>query len=425
MPEKFLFISYAREDGEFALRLAQDLREAGMAIWIDQLDIPTGARWDDAVEEALKACASFLIILSPASVSSKNVKDEIAFALDEDVPIVPVLYRACDVPLRLRRFQRVDCAADYARGVKLLLANLRKAGLVAAASASATAEIIAPTSPIIKPKLAAPQDMALIPAGSFMMGSEDGFDSEKPVHEVYLDAFYMDKYQVTVAKFKAFIEATGYKTDAEKAGHSYAYEGTRWVQKKGIHWQHNAKGELVAPNDMNHPVIHVSWNDAQAYARWTGKRLPTEAEWEYAARSGAKGYKYSWGNEAPRGKKGGNIADEALKRVFKDWAVWEGYDDGFVYTAPVGSFEPNEFGLYDMTGNVWEWCEDWYEENYYKGRPNLDRNPKGPSTGQLRVLRGGSWNINPPYLRCANRNWVIPTYQDFNVGIRCAQDALF
>jgi len=257
-----------------------------------------------------------------------------------------------------------------------------------------------------------------------MMGSEED-DDEKPVHEVYLDAFYMDKHQVTVAKFKAFVEATGCKTDAEKQGYSYVWDGKELVQKKGIHWQHNAKGELVVSSDMNHPVIRVSWNDAQAYAKWAGKHLPTEAEWEYAARSGAKGYTYSWGNEAPRGKKGGNIADEALKRVFKDWTVWEGYDDGFVYTAPVGSFEPNEFGLYDMTGNVWEWCKDWYDENYYKTRPNPDRNPKGPSTGQYRVLRGGSWNYNPRLVRCAYRLRFTPTVQYGNVGIRCAQDALF
>jgi len=149
---QFLFISYAREDGEFALRLAQDLREAGIPIWIDQLDIPLNARWDDAVEEALKACAGFLIILSPASVSSKNVKDEIAFALDENVPIVPVLYRSCEVPLRLRRFQRMDCSTNYESGVKLLLANLRKAGCDAPAISTGTSEIVAPTSPIIKPK---------------------------------------------------------------------------------------------------------------------------------------------------------------------------------------------------------------------------------------------------------------------------------
>ncbi len=340
--QKFLFISHAREDGEFALRLAQDLRAAGVPIWIDQLDIPLNARWDDAVEEALKACAGFLIILSPASVSSKHVKDEIAFALDENVPIVPVLYRECDVPLRLRRFQRVDCATDYARGVKRLLLNLRKAGF----DAPATSEIIAPPPPSIKPKPAAPPDMVLIPAGSFMMGSEEGYDDEKPAHEAYLDAFYMDKYQVTVAKFKAFVKATGYKTNAEKQGFSFVWDGKEWGERKGVNWRLNAKSELVVPSDMNHPVIHVSWNDAQAYAKWAGKRLPTEAEWEYAARSGAKGYKYSWGNDAPRGKKGGNIADESFKRVFKNWTIWEGYDDGFVYTAPVGSFEPNEFGLY-------------------------------------------------------------------------------
>jgi len=265
-----------------------------------------------------------------------------------------------------------------------------------------------------------PPDMALIPAGSFMMGSDEGEDNEKPVHEVYVDAFYLDKYEVTVAQFKKFVEVTGHKTDAEKEGSSYAWSGTNWEEKKGINWRHDAEGKSIGSNNMNHPVIHVSWNDAKAYAQWAEKRLPTEAEWEYAARCGNKGYKYSWGNGNPVGKKGGNIADEALKRVFKNHTIWEGYNDGYVFTAPVGSFEPNDFGLYDMTGNVWEWCEDWYDENYYSTSPK--QNPKGPDSGTMRVLRGCAWNYNPNYLRAANRNRYVPFYRDDVVGFRCLQD---
>lgn len=265
-----------------------------------------------------------------------------------------------------------------------------------------------------------PADMVLIPAGSFMMGSDEGEADEKPVHEVYIDAFYLDKYEVTVAQFKKFVEAAGYKTDAEKEGWSWKWNGKEWEKVKGVNWRHDAEGKIIGSDRMNHPVIHVSWNDAKAFAQWAGKRLPTEAEWEYAARCGSKGYKYSWGNGNPVGKKGGNVADESAKRVFKDWVIWEGYDDGYVFTAPVGSFEPNDFGLYDMTGNVWEWCEDWYDENYYKNSPS--RNPKGSTSGTYRVLRGGSWGNVPLVVRCADRNWVIPTYRDGVVGFRCAQD---
>ena len=284
------------------------------------------------------------------------------------------------------------------------------------------------TSPVVIPNEPAtpqaPEGMVLIPAGTFMMGSEDGDSDEKPAHEVYVKAFYLDQYEVTVAKFEAFVNATSYKTEAEKEGWSYAWTGTTWEKKNGVTWKHDAEGKLIGSALKNHPVIHVSWNDAKAYAQWAKKRLPTEAEWEYAARSGSKGYKYAWGNGDPVARKGGNIADKALKRKYPkwSWAICEGYDDSYVFTAPVGSFDPNEFQLYDMTGNVWEWCDDWYDEKYYAQR--VRDNPKGPASGTLRVLRGGSWVNLPQNIRCAYRHWDSPTLQVNIVGIRCAQDAL-
>jgi formylglycine-generating enzyme required for sulfatase activity len=176
----------------------------------------------------------------------------------------------------------------------------------------------------------------------------------------------------------------------------------------------------VKGQDDNHPVVCISWNDAQAFKEWlsrsSGKsyRLPTEAEWEYAARSGGKSYKYSWGNGAPSG----NIADKSLKRRFSDLAIWDGYDDGYVYTAPVGRFQANNLGLYDMTGNVWEWCQDWYGEKYYSESPK--DNPQGPNSGTYRVLRGGSWCYFPRLVRAAYRFWGGPGSRDFTSGFRLA-----
>lgn len=265
-------------------------------------------------------------------------------------------------------------------------------------------------------------EMVFIKGGTFQMGSNDGEADEKPVHTVTVNDFWMGKYEVTVAQFEKFITETGYQTDADKGDGSYFWTGSTWEKRAGVNWRCDAQGSVRRSGELNHPVIHVSWNDAAEYCLWlsrkTGKsyRLPTEAEWEYAARSGGKNYKYAWGNFGPDGKKGGNIADEALKRALGWSGIWTGYDDGYVYTAPVGFFEPNEFGLCDMTGNVWEWCRDWYDGKYYKNSPQ--HNPMGPSSGNYRVLRGGSWYYNPIFVRCAYRNYYEPTFRCVSIGFR-------
>ena len=254
--------------------------------------------------------------------------------------------------------------------------------------------------------------MVLIPAGEFQMGDpfNEGWGDELPVHTVYLDAFYIDRYEVTNAQYKKFVQATGYK---EPEGYIYDVNND-WVWGKP--WQDkNYNGD-------NQPVMCVSWYDAKAYADWAGKRLPTEAEWEYAARGGLSGKRYVWGNEWPPPKNAGNFADETARKVFDrpgDWII-SGYDDGYAYTAPVGKFTPNGYGLYDMAGNVWEWCADWYDSNYYAN--SLKSNPTGPASGSFRVLRGGSWNNNNnDNLRVANRNNNNPTDDNNNVGFRCVE----
>jgi len=242
-------------------------------------------------------------------------------------------------------------------------------------------EIIEQTKQAELPRIKIGKDgaeMVLIPAGEFQMGSNDGDYDEKPVHTVYLDAFYIDKYEVTNAQYKKFMDATGHKAP------------NYWNDSRF--------------NDPKQPVVGVSWYDAKAYADWAGKRLPTEAEWEKSARGGLIGKKYPSGDNLTR--------DDANYDGTGGKDIWE-------YTSPVGSFAPNGYGLYDMAGNVWEWCADWYDGEYYKVSPK--ENPKGPASGNWRVIRGGSWYYVINGLRVANRNSLAPTDVHYDVGFRCAQ----
>ena len=257
-------------------------------------------------------------------------------------------------------------------------------------------------------------EFVFVKGGCFQMGDTfgDGASDEKPVHQVCVDDFYLGKYEVRVGDFRKFVNETGYRTEAESGDGCYTYNGSDWTKKnRDANWRN--PGFAI---DDRHPVVCVSWNDSMAFIDWlkgkTGKqyRLPTEAEWEYAGRNGGKQHKYSWGNGDPSG----NIADESAKRRFFGWTMWNGYDDGYIFTAPVGSFRPNELGLYDMTGNVWEWCSDWHGENYYQGSPR--NNPQGPSSGSSRVLRGGSWDSSPRLVRAAYRLGLDPSLRDLSDG---------
>jgi formylglycine-generating enzyme required for sulfatase activity len=289
--------------------------------------------------------------------------------------------------------------------------------------------------------------MVLIPAGSFLMGStveevertiqdcvrelevdqqigESWYKPELPQHKVHIDAFYLDKYEVTNRLFHQFVQQTGYRTTAEREGSASVFvEGkwfqpARWQDVKGASWQKPEAGVTVFDSGrVDHPVVYVSWDDAQAYCRWAGKRLPTEAEFEYAMRAGTT-TRYWWGEGNPGTRRVENVADESAKHLLK--VIMSGYNDGAIRTAPVGSYEANPWGLHDMSGNVSEWTADWYDGDYYS--KSQERNPTGPSGGEYRVLRGGSWVSGPVYVRSANRIWLPATVRNVDIGFRCAQD---
>ena len=275
--------------------------------------------------------------------------------------------------------------------------------------------------------------MIELPGGTFHMGSNGPetwkADAEGPVREVHLKPFQIDAHTVTNEQFQEFIKATKYTTDAEKYGWSFVFAGllkqkkTRhrphpkhpwWLGVKNATWQHPKGPGSDIKKILHHPVTHVSWNDAQAYATWAGKQLPTEAQWEYAARGGLPSRLYPWGDELnPHGQHRCNI--------------WQGHfpnnntrQDGYFATAPATAFPPNPFGLYNMIGNVWEWCTDWWSTNF-KTSPT-PQNPSGPPTGKEKVMRGGSYLCHHSYCnryRNSARTKNTPDTSTGNIGFRC------
>ncbi|MCA9952647.1 MAG: SUMF1/EgtB/PvdO family nonheme iron enzyme, partial [Anaerolineales bacterium] len=243
--------------------------------------------------------------------------------------------------------------------------------------------------------------MVYVPGGTFPMGSENGRDDEQPVHDVTLDGFWIDQTEVTNKQFAAFVADTEYVTTAEEAGGGYTYVD-EWQFTEGADWQHPYGPESDLAGRDEHPVVLVSWHDAEAYCAWAGGQLPTEAQWEYAAR-GAEGVIYPWGDEFDGTK--ANFCDVNCPLDWKESAV----DDGYEFTAPVGSYLDGASWVdaMDMAGNVWEWVRDWYDSDYYASSPA--NNPQGPDSEQYKVLRGGGWNDSDGIIRAAARGNLDPT----------------
>lgn len=259
--------------------------------------------------------------------------------------------------------------------------------------------------------------MVQLPAGSFAMGSHNsGEMDQEPVHDVALRSFWLDVHPVTNAQFSKFVESTNYETTAEELGYSQVFmrRNKQWQKVTGANWRRPEGPDDTLVGKENHPVVQVSWFDAAAYAAWAGKRLPTEAEMEYAARAGLNDRDYPWDDQTPAAQRANG---------WQGWFPDENHKlDGFSGVAPVSSFPPNRWGLYDTAGNVWCWCADWYSPEYY-GAASL-RDPVGPKTGSERVRRGGSWQSSDNHeggLRLAQRGHAPPEQSTNHTGFRCAR----
>jgi formylglycine-generating enzyme required for sulfatase activity len=283
------------------------------------------------------------------------------------------------------------------------------------------------------------EGMAKLEGGPFLMGTEtaEGFpaDGEGPVREVRLDPFYIDVHPVSNRDFRAFAAGTEYRTEAERFGWSFVFHNQLpleryrelvedtvaghewWCKVSGADWAHPEGPDSSVDSRLDYPVTHISWNDAMAYCRWAGKRLPTEAEWEYAARGGLEQKTYPWGDELEPG--GRHLCN-----------VWQGEFphrddglDGWRGPSPVEAFPPNGFGLYSITGNVWEWCADWFDPGHHVTATRV--NPVGPPAGSSRVMKGGSFLCHKSYCnryRVGARTSNTPDSSTTNLGFRCARD---
>lgn len=278
--------------------------------------------------------------------------------------------------------------------------------------------------------------MVMLPGGRFLMGTDHPHDfpadGEGPVRPVILSPFAIDTFPVTNADFAAFVQATGYQTDAERFGWSFVFWGhipenrfdrlvedtaapaPWWCKVPGAFWrQPEGSGSLIEDR-LQHPVVHVSWNDAAAFAAWAGRALPTEAQWEYAARGGLEQKLYPWGDDlTPGGRHLCNIWQGEFP--LRDTA-----EDGYAGTCPVDAFPPNGFGIYSITGNVWEWCADWFTSQV-AAAPVL-HDPAGPAGGTARVMKGGSFLCHASYCnryRVAARTSNTPDSSTSNIGFRC------
>jgi formylglycine-generating enzyme required for sulfatase activity len=486
-----VFISHAHQDADFAHRLADDLRREGYEIWIAPDSITPGERWVEAINRALQESGIFLLVSTQHAVDSEWVQDETNYAIElatkQQIRFIRLDVRKADAPPLWTVRQHISFRQSYRTALKQLLSALEGAAPVAPVStdrrvkgvpiwgwvvgvlmlvvlsvwalnafsvgrngggsdnvtprATEVAEVSdeATPAPTATPEPQAGDirvvdrgrirvEQVFVSTGSFMMGNEDGDNDQRPVHEVAIDAFWLDRTEVTNAQFAEFVAATGHVTTAEREGGGFTYDTTAEDEDRlindpvytvGANWRHPQGPTSDLEGLDAHPVTLISWEDAKAFATWAGGRLPTEAEWEYAAR-GSESIIYPW-----------DARDDTFDGVrlnFCDvncplgWAIKE-KDDGYALTAPVSSYPDGESWVraLDMAGNVWEWVNDWYDPYYYGRSPSPVDNPQGPAEGEKRSLRGGAWNYIEPFTYLTYRHNDYPLKSNSFTGFRVVE----
>jgi formylglycine-generating enzyme required for sulfatase activity len=393
-----IFLSYAREDLAKAKLLAAVLEKQGWSVFWDRTSLLAGQDFEEVIEQAIEQAGCMIVAWSVASKGSDWVRGEADIGRKRKI-LVPILFEIVEPPIAFRSIHTENFAAwsgdiqsDEFNKLCRAVTRLVGTGTGSVQASVANVNSLVPASilkqvtskakiSVVSNQAFIEPEMVVIPAGSFQMGSNKGNDDEKPVHSVRLKSFALGRYPVTFDEYDQFAEAIG----------------------------------KPKPNDNGwglgkRPVINVSWDDAIAYAKWlsvaTGKlfRLPTEAEWEYAARVGTTS-NYYWDGEG-----------EA-----KDFAWFS--ENSEAKTQVVGQKKPNTFGLYDMSGNAWEWVQDCWHENYDKAPGDgLAWQAQNNGDCSRRVLRGGSWHSTPDRLRSATRLGNIPDFRNLNIGFRLAQD---
>lgn len=458
-----VFISYSHKDKAYTQQLKEALLKNGFEVWIDE-HIDYGDEWPKIIQQHLDGCDAFIVVMSKNSFESDMVQNEVTRAREKKKNIFPLLLSGDawlifqakqyadvrDGSLPTEKFYenlakavgvglppsapepvsepvKVDALptpkpshrktkAKQKRIVIITAASVIIVGLIAGGitllnpkpahfAPPATATFTAAPSPTLTEKPLATftstptsqpaeimehdAQMALIPAGEFTMGSDSYGEEEKPAHKVYLDAYYIDKYKVTNALYKRCVDEKVCKPP--QFLNSFlrpAYYGdTRYD---------------------DYPVMAVDWYMAKTYCEWRGARLPTEAEWEKAAR-GTDERIYPWGNDIDQSR--ANYNNNGDPNFVGDTSKVGSYPDGL-----------SPYGVYDMAGNIWDWTADLYSDTYYASLPKLAVNPLGPTTGETRVIRGGSWNSGASSLRTTRRSWNIPSNANIYIGFRCAKN---
>jgi formylglycine-generating enzyme required for sulfatase activity len=461
-----IFISYSSKDKTTADATGAALEYKGFRCWVAPRDIVPGKGWGESIIEGIEQSRLMVLVFSTNSNASQQVIREVERAVAKRIPIIPFrvenlapskameyfissqhwldaytpplakhlehlartadfLLKGSDVPYRPDAKEE-PTPKPAARGLvgrlrrpRVLLALVGLLIVAGLALASVFWRGPKPTPELDEGTNSLGMKFALISAGEFRMGLDeipealrhivrDGPEATelrtmRPAHRVRITKpFYMGIHEVTVGQFRAFANATGYKTDAERNDGGNGIDPVTFevVDRPEFNWQY-----IGVPQSHDHPVVNVSWNDAAKFCAWLTKkegvayRLPTEAEWEYACRAGGDGF-FSHGNDPAGLKAFANVADQSLHAKSSKYEAAD-WDDGFPFTAPVGSFRPNAFGLYDMHGNVCEWCADQFDENAYVAGERVD--PKGPPAGTNRAIRGTSWMDRPEWSGSAMR----------------------